>query len=453
MLGIDRPTLERGVKFKAANIWLRGEHAGRVPFADMGPDLSQFPYALIFPQDLHEQLLVEQLERLGVAVERNTELLDFTAASDSVAATLRKDGVTLPPVSFTYLAGCDGARSTVRQKLNVGFDGGTYDNIFYVADVQATSPVVNGEVNIALDDADFVAIFPMNAPDHIRLVGVVTRDEKNKKEFRWEDVDRRILDRLKINVQHVKWFSTYHVHHRVASHFRQQNVFILGDAAHVHSPVGGQGMNTGIGDAVNLAWKLGAVLQRRAPASILDTFEPERIAFARRLVASTDRAFTFINAHGSLATQVRLRIVPRLLPALFGFAASRRLLFKTISQININYRHSPLSAGHAGPIHAGDRLPWFQFSDASDNFAPLASRQWQLHVYGEASPALSTLCTDYTLPLHVFSWQPDMHHVGLRQNAAYLIRPDGYTGLVEPHADSKVISAYLDHWVKSNTHS
>ena len=105
----------------------------------------------------------------------------------------------------------------------------------------------------------------------------------------WNDVSQRVIEWMHIDVARVNWFSTYRVHHRVADHFRKGRAFLLGDAAHIHSPVGGQGMNTGIGDAVNLAWKLAAVLQGRADASILDSYEPERIAFARRLVATTDR--------------------------------------------------------------------------------------------------------------------------------------------------------------------
>src|SRR5207245_5269262 len=119
---------------------------------------------------------------------------------------------------------------------------------------------------------------------------------------------------MRIDVARVNWFSTYRVHHRVADRFRQGRSFLLGDAAHIHSPVGGQGMNTGIGDAVNLAWKLAAILRGRAQASILDRYEPDRIAFARRLVATTDRAFTGVTSSGAIARRIRLNIVPLLFP-------------------------------------------------------------------------------------------------------------------------------------------
>ena len=133
----------------------------------------------------------------------------------------------------------------------------------------------------------------------------------------WNDVSKRVIEWMRIDVKRVNWFSTYRVHHRVADHFRKGRAFLLGDAAHIHSPVGGQGMNTGIGDAVNLAWKLAAVLHGRADASLLDSYEPERIAFARRLVATTDQAFTGVTSSGAIARLVRLHVVPLLLPPAF----------------------------------------------------------------------------------------------------------------------------------------
>ena len=164
-----------------------------------------------------------------------------------------------------------------------------------------------------------------------------------------------------IRVDRVNWFSTYRVHHRVADRFRQGRAFLLGDAAHIHSPVGGQGMNTGIGDAVNLAWKLAAVLRGQAGASLLDTYEPERIAFARRLVATTDRAFTLVTSDGAARPAGPARHgPPGRSPLLTDRTAVRRLMFRTVSQTAVNYRHSPLSVGRAGSVHGGDRLPWVE---------------------------------------------------------------------------------------------
>jgi FAD binding domain len=269
---------------------------------------------------------------------------------------------------------------------------------------------------------------------------------RRHEDLSWNDVSQRVIEWMRIDVERVNWFSTYRVHHRVAAQFRRGRAFLLGDAAHIHSPVGGQGMNTGIGDAVNLAWKLAAVLHGRAGASLLDSYEPERIAFARRLVKTTDRAFTAVTSPGAIARRVRLQIVPRLLPLLFGLEAVRRLLFRTVSQTAVNYRGSGVSQGRAGRVHGGDRLPWVKIhaNGSEDNFAPLASLDWQIHVYGDAAPGIRALSEGRGLPLHVFPWRREMARTGLRRDAVYLVRPDGYVGLADPAGDAARVTAYLD---------
>jgi FAD binding domain len=204
-------------------------------------------------------------------------------------------------------------------------------------------------------------------------------------------------------------------------------------------------MNTGIGDAVNLAWKLAAVVNGRADQSLLDSYEPERIAFARRLVSTTDQAFTGVTSDGTIARHVRLDVVPVVVPMIFSFAATRRFMFQTISQTAVNYRGSPLSAGRAGTVHGGDRLPWVtgHLSDV-DNFTPLTSLDWQVHVYGSATPEIEGVCQERALPLHVFPWRPEIGRVGLRRNAVYLVRPDGYLALAAPEGNAAAIASYFD---------
>jgi hypothetical protein len=204
-------------------------------------------------------------------------------------------------------------------------------------------------------------------------------------------------------------------------------------------------MNTGIGDAVNLAWKIADVIHGRAEASLLDSYEPERIAFARRLVATTDQAFKAVTSDGPLARRVRLDIVPAVLPAVFSFKTARRAMYRTISQIAIEYRGSSVSEGRAGAVHAGDRLPWVRAAgNGGDNFAPLTSLAWQVHVYGDASPEIEAVCRERQLPLHVFPWLQETHRTGLQRNALYLVRPDGYVAFAHPAGGAMVMIDYLD---------
>jgi hypothetical protein len=343
-----------------------------------------------------------------------------------------------------YLAGCDGARSTVRETLAIGFPGGTYSGLFYVADVEATGPATNLELHVDLDVADLLIVFPLKGKGYVRLVGNVHEEPgSGNRELTFDDVSPRAIEHLKLTIVKVNWFSTYRVHHRVAGKFREDRVFLLGDAAHVHSPVGGQGMNTGIGDAVNLAWKLAAVLNGSAGAGLLDTYEPERIGFARRLVATTDRVFTFVTAQGPIARFVRTRLVPMLLPLAFRIPGVRPFLFRTVSQTGIRYRNSPLSDGAAGAVQGGDRLPWVETGPQEDNYAPLTSLAWQVHVYGEPPRGVAEACAELKLPLHVFAWQPDMRGARLSRGALYLVRPDGYVALADPGGDPARLGQYF----------
>ncbi len=446
-IGLADAVVERGRKAVAANIWVAGRNVGRFFFGDMGAGLSPFPYALIFPQDEHERLLSARLAELGVEVERRTELLGFEETPGGVLARLKRPNGAPETCEAAFIAGCDGAHSTVRETLEIGFAGGTYAHLFYVADVHASGAAMNGEVHVALDATDFLAVFPLQGEGRARLVGAV-RDgaDARRENLAWTDVSTRVIESMRINVERVNWFSIYRVHHRVADRFRKGRAFLLGDAAHIHSPVGGQGMNTGIGDAANLGWKLAAVLQGRAKGALLDSYEPERIAFARRLVATTDRVFTGVTSSGAVARRVRLNIVPLVLPLLFTIRAVRRFIFRTVSQTAVNYRRSSLSEGRAGPVQGGDRLPWVQPDalGAEDNFTPLTSLDWQVHVYGEAAPEFRAVCDHRQLPLHVFPWRPETGRTGLRRNAVYLVRPDGYVGLVDPEGSATAVTSYLD---------
>jgi 2-polyprenyl-6-methoxyphenol hydroxylase-like FAD-dependent oxidoreductase len=447
-MGLADAIVERGRPAVAVNLWVAGKKAAHAAFADMGAGLSPFPYALIFPQDEHERLLIDRLSAAGVEVGRRTELLGFEEAAGRVRARLKRPDGALEVCEFAYIAGCDGAHSAVRQALGIGFPGGTYAHLFYVADVQAVGAAMNGELHVGLDTTDFLAVFPLTGERHARLVGTVREDVEHQHDnLSWNDVSQHVIEWMHIAITRVNWFSTYRVHHRVADHFRKGCAFLLGDAAHIHSPVGGQGMNTGIGDAVNLAWKLAAVLHGQANASLLDSYEPERMAFARRLIATTDQAFTGVTSPRPIARVIRLHIVPILIPALFALKAVRRFMFRTVSQTVVNYRGSSLSEGRAGAVRGGDRLPWVkadQNGGDADNFTPLTSLAWQIHVYGDATPEIQAVCAARKLPLHVFPWRPQTGRTGLRRNAVYLVRPDGYVGLADAEGGARRVTAYLD---------
>jgi 2-polyprenyl-6-methoxyphenol hydroxylase-like FAD-dependent oxidoreductase len=435
--------LAKGYTVSGARLWCGGRQVGRIPFDQIASDLTPYGFMHIFPQDEHERLLVERLEQLGVRVERSTELLFYTDEGDHVTARLRGPGGAEQVTRAVFIAGCDGAHSTVRTCMGTGFQGGTYPQVFYVADVAGEGRAFNGDLNVELDETDFLAIFPLADKGRVRLIGAIRPGEgRDLEKLTFDDIRDFALQSLQLEVDTVNWFSVYHIHHRVTEHFRRGRAFLLGDAAHIHTPVGGQGMNTGIGDAINLAWKLRAVLAGRASDTLLDTFETERRAFALRLVRTTDRFFNVAAAEGHFAEVVRTRVAPLILPQIVKMGALREWIFRTVSQITLNYRSKGLDQGQAGPVHGGDRMPWLKLGE-SDNYAAFKQIGWQVHVFGGAKDELRRWCEGRGVSLHVHPWAEPMQDSGLRENALYLVRPDTYVGLVMPDQKIEAMDAYF----------
>ena len=282
----------------------------------------------IFPQDEHERLLIERLEALGVSVERRTELVGFTDEGERVIARFAGPRARKKPARrATSPAATAPARSCARRSARA----------FPAAPIgrSSMSPMSKPPARRSTANCMSISTRPISwrssrwpEKGRARLIGTV-RDERadHADTLKFEDVSDRAINHLKVEVRKVNWFSTYHVHHRVTAHFRKGRAFLLGDAAHIHSPAGGQGMNTGIGDAINLAWKLAAVLAGRAPDKLLDSYEAERIGFARRLVATTDRVFSFVTAEGRIADILRTRVAPILYPKAIAVRDGARIPF------------------------------------------------------------------------------------------------------------------------------
>ena len=428
--------VEGGLRNPAINMWVKGERRARLDFRDAGRDMTPYPFVLIYPQDRHERVLVRRLEEAGVRVERNTELLGFEQGEYGVDARLRGPaGETA--CRAAWLAGCDGAHSAVRHQMGSGFEGGTYQHTFYVADVEVSGPSADGEIHLSLEDGDFALLLAYDLKGHARLIGAVRDAEVAEgHELGFEDVRQRAISSLGMKIERVNWFSTYRVHHRVAGHYRTGRAVLLGDAAHVHSPAGGQGMNTGIGDTINLAWKFAHMLRGRAPDSLIDSYETERKAFALKLVETTDRVFSFVTADGGFADFVRTRIAPLFASAAYGIEPVRAFMFRVLSQTGIEYHDSPLSAGHAGHVRGGDRLPWTGYG-GPDNYAWLTDIAWQVHVYGTVRPGLETWCAHRGIGLHRYDWCDACQAAGFARDAAYLVRPDGYVALADRAAQAE----------------
>ncbi len=450
MLGIADDVLARGIAVKRLHVLQPGHQDKTVDLADIGAGTSAFAQLLCYPQDDHERLLEAQLRAAGIPIGWRTTLTALEQHETHVTATLQNADGRTETVEAQYLVGCDGGHSTARDQLGIGFDGGTYERRYFVADASLTETNTD-DIRISFDSKILGLCFPVR-PQQVRLLGVLpdTLADHDNDQITFDELKPTVESLLRVHVQHVNWFSLFRVHHRVASNFRKNRCFLAGDAGHVHSPVGGQGMNTGLGDAFNLAWKLAAVLKQQADPSLLDTYEQERIGFARNLVNTTDVVFSHLVGKDS-ASVVARAVAPRVIPALFRLAPVRHALFDTVSQIRIHYPDSPLSHGKAGDLAGGDRLPWIPTTSDADgdpgskmkNYAPLRANTWQVHLYGKATTNFGAACALHGLPLHEFPWSPAAHHAGYSRDTAYLIRPDSYIGLVLPDQNPDRISGYL----------
>jgi len=438
--GFADEVVAQGIRTDAIHLREVNEHGiGRevtsVGFADVGGDISPYPFILTYPQDLHERFLVGKLEALGVKIEWNTRLTGFEQDADGVRVAIRHADGREETADASYICGCDGGHSEVRHSAGVGFSGGTYDQLFHVADVRLEGEF-EPDLRVNLGPRILELVMPVRTTGMSRLIGLVPPELSQLQGLTFDDlrphierlVDRRILE--------VNWFSTYRVHHRIADHFRIGRAFLAGDAGHVHSPAGGQGMNTGIGDAVNLGWKLAQVWAGNAPDVLLDSYESERIGFARQLVATTDRAFRPMVASGIGGEAMRRLVAPFVVGIATRFSFTRHALFRSLSQTQIHYSDSPLSRGCAGDVCGGHRLPWI--ADA-DNFGPLRSMDWQVHVFGAASEKLRLLCAGVGLPIHEQRWTTGAQTAGYDRDGAYLIRPDGYVAAAASQSDAPAV--------------
>jgi 2-polyprenyl-6-methoxyphenol hydroxylase-like FAD-dependent oxidoreductase len=456
-LGIADRAIELGIRAAAANLWVEGRRAARVPLGDIGRDLSPYPFLLILGQDRNEQLLGEVLRGLGVEISWNTELVDIEQRTDTASALLKRADGSTRDIEARWIAGCDGPHSAVRTLCGIDFSGAPYEHVFYVADTTVTGPMAPSELNVYLRHKGFHVFFPMRGQDHWRVVGILPQDLSSRDNLEFAAVAPSISGQVGASLlfRECRWFSTYRIHHRRAERFRDRRCFLLGDAAHIHSPVGGQGMNTGLQDAYNLAWKLALAITGRSGEALLDSYEAERLPIAERLLGTTDRAFSFIVSSQWLAGSFRVRVLGRALAFAMGRDRMRKFVFRALSQIGISYPSSILSETlpglPGGAPRAGDRFPWLHLkfspdAPAEDLFKRLDDTRFNLIVIG--NPSLPVIPPELAgiLVIHRVTDDPandrELARVRIPKPCFYLLRPDGHIGLAGAKLDAALLGRY-----------
>ena len=304
MAGLVGPFLEAANRVTAVSVSAHGDTLAHVRFE---PEQSPYPFIAMVPQDVTERLLAEELVRRGRAVEYQTSFVSAEDLGDRVRFTLEKDGRHVESTA-AFVVGCDGAHSAVRHFLNLPFEGAQYDDMFLLADVE-TNSLPPDELQLCPSEFGPAAIFPMSATRR-RIVATVERAEGDAPSI---ELVRRILSQRApagIEVRSIGWASYFRIHHRQVADLRAGRFFVAGDAAHIHSPFGGQGMNTGLGDVWNLAWKLDLALRGRGNERLLDSYTVERRPIIKDVIEMTDRLTRAMGTPNRFAQALRDTIIP-----------------------------------------------------------------------------------------------------------------------------------------------
>lgn len=445
-LGVQARTLEAWQQFGLADKAVaQGAQAARVRFhsmgklvrelliGDVGQGLTRFPFLLFLDQPKTEALLEGGLKQ---SVEWNTAVDDIVVLEDHARAVLSSGEV----VKARYVVGADGAHSLVRAAMNEPLEGTSRDQVFYVTDAPVGGPIEQDAISIFFSTDDFVIAFPKHGEGLLRLVGVLPTSGKD---VGFDDIRRQALaaSHRPLEIKEPEWLSEYRVHHRVVPRFWTGPLLLAGDAAHIHSPVGAQGMNTGLIDAHNLAFKLALILQGLGKPDLLETYHAERHGFAMRLINTTDQAFTLITAGGMGARFMRHFAIPNIARIFLRLPPLRRFAFRTVSQIGIRYK-SPAKFLGKGP-KPGARFPW---TELEQNGAKVMSHD--LIAYNSLT-LLDFTAGDDTLDIGVPLTHLKVNGPKALAGKVFLIRPDMVVAYVSKGLKPAQIKAHIaEYWAK-----
>ena len=454
-IDLARPALERGTIAGKVRLLEKGEIVGEVDLSNIGESLSAYPFMLVLEQSENERLLYEFLKQHARDVLWQTELESLSQDAAGVTATVRVNNGDAQTIHGKYLVGCDGPKSPVRHALGLSFEGSTFERIFYVADVYIDWKFSHDALHGCLTRNAVVAFFPMPGEKRWRIVGAFPEEyNKNEGEILYEEIEARIKEEaeLELDITRVDWFSTYKVHTRHVEKFSSGRCFLAGDSAHIHTPAGGQGMNTGIQDAYNLAWKLALVLKGIARESLLDTYNEERLPNAKRLLQTTDRMFNLAAGTDWLLNLIRTTIFPPMAKFILSIDAVKKRFFPLISQIGITYRESSLSAHDGDEVfeyRAGDRMPYFLI-DGKSIYDRLREPKFHLLTFSDGETASASAPHELSNNHAAFVDRlvvPLYPHVGeifgATKSFQVLLRPDNHISLISPNTATNSAGAYL----------
>jgi 2-polyprenyl-6-methoxyphenol hydroxylase-like FAD-dependent oxidoreductase len=476
-LGVSEELVERGND--AVHLQM---HSGRklvhTRLFDVGLEDTAYPFLLLISQAETETVLNEHLAARGVHAERGVELVALAAEAQQVACTLRRRDGTTEKLRVGYLVGCDGAGSSVRRLAGIPFEGGSYPQTFVLADLEVDGGLERDAVHTFIGAPGMLFFFPLGRPASWRmgglrpsLPGVPEREGLSEPPLTELQAIADAFTGGTLRLRDPVWRTYFRLHHRQAVRYRAGRVFLAGDAAHVHSPAGAQGMNTGIQDAWNLGWKLALVDAGVADEALLDSYQPERWPIGRFVLRVTDRATAVATADTPAVRLIRTQLTPRLAPIVLRLSRLRAFGFRTLSQLRINYRGSPVVEEGPSPLRrgprAGDRLPdahivehgrehWLQEALATPTYHLLlcgSAQSWNDDQLARLSERYAGFVAVHRVAreaaagvLHDTRGEA-FTRLGVEQTAHYLVRPDGYIGYRGAATDLHGLERYLARWL------
>jgi 2-polyprenyl-6-methoxyphenol hydroxylase-like FAD-dependent oxidoreductase len=437
-MGLAGEAVAQGRLTTALHVFEKGKRKLEVDLSGLGEGVSPFPFALSLEQSKTETLLVDHLSSHGKHVRWGSAFNRFTEEENGVSVHYEDAEGNAKLIEAAYIVGADGASSLMRHQLGCSFEGDTVPKLFYIADTNIeSSTITENKLYMFLIKKGFILFFPMQGKGNYRVIGILP-DMHDAHGFNFEELIPSLKDqiRLPVSFKEVRWFSTYKVHSRKANYFAKGRGFIAGDAAHIHTPAGGQGMNTGIQDAYNLAWKLALTLKGKTNSSVLATYSIEREKNARNLLNTTDRIFDIMAGTNFFWNFVRLK----LLPLVAGFATKNSLLrkriFPLLSQTAITYKKSPLTIQSSmGHVKAGVRMPYFLFKDGKDVLQWLQEPDLKIIFFGEEGKANFGGLENNGLKVSRFSFTEVPSLFKNNRNFYVLLRPDNHISYIGKDLD------------------
>lgn len=429
-MNCSAPFIAAGMKATGATI-TTGEK--QIAHVDLSGVASPHPYALMIPQCETERLLEEHLSTLGVTVERSVELAQFTATGDGIVATLGHADGRQESVESSWLIGCDGAHSTVRHQLGFEFEGNTLFSDWILGDVHLKGVPNPGEINVIWHADGIIVLFPITETRFRVIADVGVTGAERRPDPSLEEI-QAVLDHRGpggIMASAPIWLSSFHINERKVKEYRAGRVFLAGDAAHIHSPAGGQGMNTGMQDAFNLAWKLALVSHDECPDALLESFSFERSVIGDQVLKAAGRLTTIATLRGGIQQSIRNHLAS----LVFGLAPVRDAMANTITELSIGYPKSPLTQQGGkipeGPL-AGQRAP------IRENEIPVGSGHSPRFVlFAEPAAEAAALVLQYP-HLLATELRPPFQSGGI-----WLVRPDGYIAVATTSDDWERVAVYF----------